>query len=154
MKLPIRFKSPLRTLATAILATVALMLPTPKAAAQFRNDPISITNTVPANTTNSSPGSAIIDASRVSQFSLQFALKLVGAGTTAIPFTVQRSVDGANWVTGFSISVTPSGTNTASALTNVITGAIPYWKVSAVQNDNASAITNLVVTPGIKRNVD
>lgn len=136
------------------VAALAGLLAAPNAAAQFRGETLSITNHVPATLTNSSPGSAVIDVSRVKDVAVQIVLKLMGAGTTAIPFTFQRSVDGSNYATAFTLSVTPAGTATATAMTNINTQAFPYWKISAIQNDNATGITNLVVTYGIKRNAD
>lgn len=142
-----------RLIALACTALIALALG-PAAQAQFRDTPVVITNVVPATTTNTSPGTAIIDATRVKDVSVQWVLRLTGAGTTAIPFVVQRSVDGANWATAFSISLTPSGTNYVTTTTNINAQAFPYFRVYSIQNDNASAITNLAVTYGVKRNVD
>lgn len=142
-----------RVLMLVCLALIALAL-TPTAHAQFRDTAVVITNQVPATTTNTSPGTAVIDATRVKDVSVQWTLRLTGAGTTAIPFVVQRSVDGSNWATAFSISVTPSGTNWATVITNINAQAIPYYRVYSIQNDNASAITNLAVVYGVKRNAD
>lgn len=145
--------STLRVLMLVCLALIALAL-APQAQAQFRDTAVVITNVVPATTTNTSPGTAVIDATRVKDVSVQWVLRLTGAGTTAIPFVVQRSVDGANWATAFTISVTPSGTNWATVMTNINAQAVPYYRIYSIQNDNASAITNLAVTYGVKRNVD
>lgn len=132
-------------------AMLSLALP---ASAQLKTETVSMTNWVAVTTTNTSIGSAVIDASRVKDVALQITCKLQGSGTTAIPFVVQRSVDGSNWADAFTISITPAGTATKTVLTNINTQAIPYWRIYSIQNDNASAITNLVAVYTLKRNAD
>lgn len=137
----------------ALVACVAFLLQ-PDAQAQARVETLGITNVVPASTTDSAPMAGIIDASRVTQFSLFALVKLQGAGTSAITYTVKRSLDQSNWETAFTAAVTAAGTTVVPWGTNVICGAFPYWKITSVQNANATALTNHVVYVGTKRNAD
>lgn len=135
-------------------AMVLSLLWSPSSAAQGRVETLSITNVVPASTTDSAPMAGIIDASRVSQFALGGLVKLQGAGTSAITYTVARGFDQANWQTAFTLAVTAAGTTGVPWGTNVTCGAFPYWKITSVQNANATALTNHLVYVGTKRNVD
>lgn len=130
------------------------MLMAPDASAQGRVETLSITNVVPASSTDSAPMAGIIDASRVTQFALGGLVKLQGAGTSAVTYTVARSLDQSNWQTSFTLAVTAAGTTVVPWGTNVTCGAFPYWKITSLQNGNATALTNHIVYVGTKRNAD
>jgi hypothetical protein len=123
------------------------------ASAQFRIEAVTATNTIPAATTNSLTAT-VMDSTRVSEMALQINSRLGGAGTSAVVYTVQKSVDGSRYVTAFTLSATANGTNYVAVITNITTQAVPYWKVTQVENPNASAITNLAIYYGMKRNSD
>lgn len=146
----------LETLLAALFLAVAIGGLTPRAQAQVWVDTYSITNVVPATSTNTAPSSAIIDASRVSEWGLQLNVQLQGSGTSAVTFTVSSSLDQVNWVARFNAPVTASGTNVVPWLTNVVSGGIPFWKVTQVINANSAALTNLAtsVLYSVKRNRD
>lgn len=146
----------LETVLLAALLAVAIGGLTPRAQAQVWVDTYSITNVVPATSTNTAPSGAVIDCSRVSEFGLQFNVQLQGSGTSAVTFTVANSLDQTNWVTRFTAPITASGTNVVPWVTNVITGGIPFWKITQVINANSAAVTNLAggVLTSVKRNRD
>lgn len=110
------------------------------------------THAVPASTTDTTP-STPIDAGRVDEFALQITGRLTGAGTSAVTYTIERSVTGTLWMTAFALPVTASGTNWVTAMTNVTAQAYPFWRISSRGNANAAAWTNAAVVVGHKRRV-
>lgn len=108
------------------------------------------TNNVSATTTNTS-FSVIIDAPRSTYVGLQPVFSLTGAGTSAVVFKFDKSLDRVHWESGgATVSVTANGTNVVTAASSVTLGAIGYLKLTTVENPNASAITNLWLIPSRK----
>lgn len=85
---------------------------------------------------------------------IQMSYNLAGAGSSAVTAYIGASLDGLNWVTNFAtLAVTANGTATVSAITNLSTaafGSIGYLRLDAIQNANASAVTNLTFTYAVK----
>lgn len=104
------------------------------------------TNNVSATTTNTYTQPAFF--SRTGNLGIGMHLKLDGAGTTAVVLRLDRSVDGTNWVTGGAVNryvLTPAGTTTVGLVTNVTVGGVRFWRPGTLENDNATAITNLII---------
>lgn len=136
----------------AIVALVILVAAGPSANAQRAYlDPVSVTNTVPASSTNSTPVAAAIDMEAYDEFSLLILGRLSSTGTSAVGYTLSNSVDGTNYVAAFTLPATASGTNWVWAHTNVNAQAFRWWKVSAIGNANANAWTNAAVFVGTKK---
>lgn len=104
------------------------------------------TNNVAATTTNTYTGP--IFEQRTGNLSIGMCLALDGAGTTGVVLKLDRSVDGTNWVAGGAVNrylLTPAATATVMLATNVSVGAVRFWRVGSVENDNATAVTNLII---------
>jgi hypothetical protein len=136
-------------LAVLTLALCALVLGfSPAAQAQWY--PQTWTYATPASaTTNTTAVAPVIDASQAHEFSLQVVGSLAGAGTTAVVYTVARSLDQTNWITAFTLSVTPAGTTPVTVATNVSAQAYPYWKVTQIANGSANIWNHNLIT-GVK----
>lgn len=142
----------LSSCAAALLGIAGLLITAiPAAKAQSYLDTISVTNTVPATSTNAAPVSAAIDVSGYDEFSLLVTGKLTGAGTSAVSYTIGASVDGTNYITNFVLPLTAAGTGTVAAHTNVQAQAFRFFKVTSIGNANANAWTNGVVMVGTKK---
>lgn len=103
------------------------------------------TNNISAASTNSTLD-VRMTATRSPYLTPQVTFALNGAGTTAVVFKFDESVDGANWAPStFTISVTPAGATSVSGLTRQTVGASGYFRLRIVENPNASAVTNLLL---------
>lgn len=104
------------------------------------------TNHIPATATNTlnSP----ITLTKHGDFALFINFKLNGAGTSVAIFRFEHSVDGTNYTANaHNLSITANGTTAVSGgPTNLTVGPTGYWRLATVENPNASAITNLVVS--------
>lgn len=101
------------------------------------------TNNIAATTTNSYSFSYHV---RGSQISVQPVFKLTGAGTTALVFVLDTSLDNSNWKTSaHRIGLAAAGTTSVTTISNITVGAIGYVRLASVENDNANAVTNLTV---------
>lgn len=130
-------------LAVLLLASIFLA---PSAKAQSTSPTsITITNVIPATSTNSSLNGDITVV-RNDLVALQVVLALQGSGTTAITFDVHESLDGTTYddTAVSTITVTPSGTNTVCSVVPISPGAVGYLRIKTGRNANASAITNMV----------
>jgi hypothetical protein len=111
------------------------------------------TNNVLAGASNAY--TARIDVPKADSFSLLLSAKPVGTNTTTLTFTLQKSLDGTTWSTTSpsTVSLTGSTTNaTAVGVVNVQAGAIPYWRLTYVQNSETEGYaTNLTVKYGFKQ---
>jgi hypothetical protein len=89
---------------------------------------------------------ATIPATRALNIAIQPTFVLAGAGTSAVVFKFDTSVDGSNWTSAaHSITVTANGTNTVSTTANVAVNAIGFLRLSSVENPNGTAINSLVI---------
>lgn len=111
------------------------------------------TNSVAASTTTSTTA-PVLSFTRSTYGAVQATCKLDGAGTTAVVFTFDESIDGSRWVPSTrTLSVTPAGTTQVSAIQNYTIGASGYLRLKSINNPNASNLTNVVLNysykPGI-----
>lgn len=136
--------------AVCLLALV-LCVGAPQASAQAFLDVNSVTNTVPATSTNAAPVATAIDVGQYDEFALLVTGKLSGAGTSGVTYTVGASVDGTNYITAFVLPLTAAGTTVVAAHTNVNAQAYRWWKVTSIGNANANAWTNAAVWVGTKK---
>lgn len=92
--------------------------------------------------TNFSLGSTEVIKSTTAGVSLSGRLN--GAGTTAITFELDQSLDGSIWKTNVhQLIVTPAGTAQFNYVTNSITvGNALYLRIGRIYNANTAAITN------------
>lgn len=118
------------------------------------------TLTVPASvaaaTTNTTYASSNWTAVSVngSKLGVGLTFKLQGAGTSAVVFKFDASLDGASWETAaYSVTATAAGTTAVTKNGNFDLGALPYVRLSSVENPNASAVTNIVIRYGNKRSI-
>ena len=66
------------------------------------------------------------------------------ANTSNTIVTVDRSLDGSNWVTGYStLTLANTGTTTANCISNYTVGADAYWRLN-VQNAGLAAVSNTI----------
>ncbi|KAB2673890.1 MAG: hypothetical protein DVB31_02925 [Verrucomicrobia bacterium] len=145
-------KTLLKTLVAAALVAFAL---TPPASAQvltFGLQTVTVTNAIPATTTNSVTATAI-DATRAEDVGLQISFKLTGSGTSTVVFTLSGSLDNSTYATLGTVSLAANGTNTVTYVGNYAVGPIPYLKLTQIANPNANGITDLVVKYGSKARV-
>lgn len=146
---------PFRTitrLLAPILAVVAVAFVPLSAKAQAATDdgalPFLSNATFAATSTNATWASSnyVFAPVRSSAITLQTTLKLTGAGTTAIVLKFDSSVDRVKWATGtHSVTITPAGTSEVTDVENVTIGAIPYLRLSSVENPNSATATNVAV---------
>ncbi len=108
------------------------------------------TNFVAATSTNT--GYAIpITVTRAGNVSIQPILKLQGAGTSVVVMRVDRSVDGNTWeAAAHSLSVTMAGTAVATSVTQIACNGTAFYRISSIENPNATALTNILVKYSFK----
>jgi hypothetical protein len=111
---------------------------------QWTNQP-----TYSTNSTYTTPG--VFSLGNYDMASVQVSLALDGAGTTAVPCAFSTSDDGVNFVSTFTLSVTPAGTALKSAITNLTLFAPGWIRLDTVGNANATDVTNLTVSVGRKQ---
>lgn len=136
----------------AVVAVVAVAFVPLSAKAQAATDdgalPFISNATFAATSTNATWASSnyVFAPVRSSAITLQTTLKLTGAGTTAIVLKFDSSVDRVKWATGtHSVTITPAGTSEVTDVENVTIGAIPYLRLSSVENPNSATATNVAV---------
>lgn len=145
-------KSSMKSLKSAlsIIAFLALAFTAPSTQAQSLNYKSILGDTAnsPASTDNTTfyTTNSTTYVARGNQLGIQVDFKLQGAGSSAVVFRFDSSLDGINW-TASSILMT----NTASATTLVTktqtfdVGGVPYFRLTSINNGNATAVTNLAV---------
>lgn len=127
-----------------LFSLTALLLAAVPAHAQYNIGSATVAN-ISATTTNSSVG-LVIAATRGQSVAIQPRLQLSGAGTTAVTFVLDRSVDGVTWEPAFAtFAVTPAGTAVVTAVSNQTLGSVGYLRINEIRNPNSSAINNLTV---------
>ncbi len=111
-----------------------------------------LTNTVAAATSNNQVG-VTIPCKEEDHLILSFRTKLAGAGTSAINLLGYGTVDGTNFesVASRTIVITPTGTLTVQTVTNLDTRGFGAIAINAIQNPNASDLTNLQFDVGYKK---
>lgn len=105
--------------------------------------PLAVTNAIPATTTNTA--NVNIGVEDLNELALQITFNLaasVGVNSN-ITATLERSVDGTNWVSWGALAQTSSGTTTVSLVTNLTIGAIPRLRIGPIINANTVAVQNL-----------
>lgn len=102
-----------------------------------------VTNALPALSTNTA--NAEIAVSDLTEVGLQVTFTLASAPgvNSNITATLERSLDGTNWVSWGSWPTVSTGTSTASSLTNLAIGAIPKLRIGTVVNANTVAVSTL-----------
>jgi hypothetical protein len=111
------------------------------------------TNNVLAGASNAY--TATIQVPAADSFSLLLSAKPVGTNVTTLTYTLQKSLDGTTWSTTTPSTVALAGTVTnvaAVGVVNVQAGAIPYWRLTYIQNSETEGYaTNLTVKYGFKQ---
>lgn len=127
----------------ALTGAALAQSPVPLLSGGTNNIPAATTNTATTYTLGRFPGS---------QTAISADVKLNGAGTSAVTFIFDRSLDGSNWDTGttYTLSITANGTNTVTGITNLTVGGVGYLRLKSLGNANASAVTNLTMKYTVK----
>lgn len=111
------------------------------------------TNNIAASTLKSATNSAII-LGRLpgGEVGVQADYVLDGAGTSAVTFVFERSVDGVTFdaATTYTLSGAAAGTARVANTTNFTVDGFPYLRVKSMQNTNSSSVTNLYLRYTIK----
>lgn len=132
---------------------VLLVLVFPAAAQSYSVNSTTLaggTNNVPLASTNAAVA-IVIPVVRANNVAITASFKLTGAGTTAVVFRLDESVDGSTWESSaHSLSVTPAGTTTVVGVGNVAVNGIGYLRLQTIENPNATSVTNLVFKYGFK----
>ena len=131
-----------------ISVTVIALIAVPGAQAQRIGNPATPVNLVSLNVSNSFATNyvATVDVSDVNLVSAQLIVSNTAASTSNTVVTIDRSVDGVNWVTGWkTITIANAGTTTTSCISNFTALADRYWRLS-LSSDVLSntACTNFV----------
>lgn len=108
---------------------------------------------VAAGTTNTAIASSnvVFEVTRGTQIAVQPKFRLTGSGTSDVVFMFETSVDAVTWsASQLSVSVTATGTNVTSALATLNVGGAGFLRLSAVENPNGAAVTNLVIATAYK----
>lgn len=149
-----KFRKFIAGLAGAVAALVAL-----PAAAQTFDGPKNLTvpASVAAASTNTTYASSNWTASAISgsKMGVGVTFKLTGSGSSTVVLKFDASLDGATWETAaYSVSAAANGTTAVVKNANFDLGALPYVRLSSIENPNASsAVTNLVIRYGNKRGI-
>lgn len=154
MKSKFTIQHGLSAFTAAVLFLVGVFaLALPSQAQRAFVDPVgSLTNAIPASTTNTVTHTAI-DMEGYDEFGLLLIGKLTGTGTSAVTYDVHKSLDGTNYLSAFTIAITGNGTNAVPIHTNVTCGSFRWWKIATIGNANTNAWTNSVAFVGTKRGV-
>ena len=116
--------------------------------------PLPSTYSVAAASTNTTIASSnlVISVTRGANVAIQPIFKLQGAGTSAVVFLFDESLDGVNWspVGSITASVTASTTTQVQDVANHSIGALPFLRLAEIRNPNATALTNLTIKYSIK----
>jgi hypothetical protein len=133
-----------------VLGLVALIATTANAQVYTVNT-LTLTNTV-AGSTTITPNVAIPNAGRYDQLSIQATFVLASSGTSGVNFTVQRSLDGTNWETTPSqtLTVTAAGTSSVTGILDFSYGAAGYLRLASIVNSNSVAVNSLVIKTATK----
>jgi hypothetical protein len=147
----------MRSFRAVVLALV--LLPTLARAQVVFYGPTTIidggTNNVAATATNTY--ALRIDVPRATDLALYLSAKPLTTNIVTLAFSLQRSLDGVTADSTLPGVITLTGTtNSASPtrvnlVTNIATGGIPYYFLTAVGNTEGVAATNLTVSYGFKR---
>jgi len=103
------------------------------------------TNAIPASSTITN--NALIGVGNSREVAVGFRFGLAATSTVAnITATYQSSIDGTNWV-NFTTLVVPtltSSTAVSGAVTNIVVGAIPFFRLYTTQNGATQAVSGLL----------
>jgi len=127
-----------------LLALCAFVVPVQ--AQQYAVTSVTITNHVPAATTDGID-SAAIALTRYEDIGIWWSFKMSAAATDNMTLTFKKSIDGTTYATtgGPSFVVAATGATTVNFVTNFTLGPVGYLKVDSIQNANGAAValTNL-----------
>ena len=102
----------------------------------------SVATTLIASEATNSTVRSTIPATKGDNLSLQCTVTLAGAGTSAVVFKFDESVDGVSWESSaHTVSVTAAGTTPVTTVANVAVGSIGYLRLSSIENPNAQVLT-------------
>jgi hypothetical protein len=154
LKKPSRLNPLLLGACLILAAFLGIGVPQAKAQEQYGANTLSVTNVIPAASTNTAIN-GVITITKHDLVALQVYLELQGAGTTAITFDIHESIDGTTYddTPVSTITVTPAGTAGVATVVPINAGAVGFLKLKTGRNANAAAITNMVWkwTPKPKR---
>jgi hypothetical protein len=142
-----------RPILTTLLACLFALV---SAQAQYtRNGVVTLlaggTNNIAATSTNTY--TEAIDVGRNPGICLLTSFAGRDAGELVVTLVLKRSLNGSTLEDAqtYRVAVTASGTATVRAMTNLTVGFEQFLVLTAVENLNTNAITNLVVQYGYKR---
>lgn len=94
-----------------------------------------------------------IDARESEYVALFIQFRLLGAGTSNIVFTLQRSLDRTTFETAqnYKFTVAASGTNSVDILTNINVGSVGFLRLNTIENTATNIMTNVVVNYTLKQ---
>lgn len=152
------FATKFRKTLAAIAGAVASLIAIPAAAQVVGPTTLGLPSTfsVTAASTNTTYTGSNWMASAVSGSKLGVAIsfKLTSTGTSAVVFKFDSSLDGSKWESAaFSVTQAANGTNEVTKHGNFDVSALPYIRLSAIENPNANAITNVTIRTGHKRGI-
>ena len=95
---------------------------------------------------------AVLNCVNSRYVALQALFQCTGDNSSNVTFRFDRSIDGINWHTNILAWAVPAqGAAPAAAITNLDVGAVPFLRVSAVENPGPAAVTNLLLRVFEKR---
>lgn len=109
------------------------------------------TNNVAAAATNTTTADIVV--SRSDGAGLFLSAKALAAHTGNVIFVFKRGVDSAAVESAetFRVTLVAAGTATVNLFTNLTIGHEQFLRLTAIENDTAVAVTNIVVKVAIKR---
>jgi hypothetical protein len=92
-----------------------------------------------------------LSITRGSQMAIQLSCKALGATTSNVTVNMDESVDNVIWeASKRSFVLALNGTSVVNVVTNYNFGAVPFVRISSIQNGAGEAITNIVVKYSVK----
>ena len=127
-----------------LLLTAVFCLLSPASQAQRIGNPATTVNALVVTGGVTTSAVAQVDLTGSSAVAVQLISVSGVANTSNTIVTIDRSIDGSNWVTGYStLTLANTGTTTANCISNYTVGADGYWRLN-VQNAGLAAVTNTI----------
>lgn len=128
----------MKHLITIIICVAALTATAQQNITGYLNNP-----TVAASSTNTTPGNGVIGWNDGQVGVLQTSVIATNLASTAVVVYFDTSLNGTDWVASqYSYSVTPNGTNAATAIAKITNSVGGKWlRFGNIENPNTNAVT-------------